>query len=253
MKKLLAYQITSTEIVDDEVVYIVQTVGIDILSWNDADLNGNEPFKIILSEQTMPEGYTDISSISNWYNFGLNICNDYLCTKGEIKELVTNIGWSNLTNEEKDIAIICYSYSDPTEAVIYLMTVKGYTQQQAQAFLLSAWHKHHSHVVEACRQRWFYLKLIIAAFLSFTDAEDLFDKNESLIFAYTDMGRLGKNYGDKKDGIMDMIESTNGYENNGLRESGYTLTQGNYDVFISAVHDVLVNGYYTKYDDIVID
>jgi hypothetical protein len=237
MKQLLGYQISG------------QTIGVDITTWNDGDLNGNKPFVIILSGSTIPSGYTDISSIYTWYNFGFGICNDYLCIKEEIKDFVNNIGWSGLTSAEKDIAITCYSYASPTDPVIYLMTVKSYTLQQAQSFLLSEWHKHHGNVVEACKQRWFYLKLIIAAFLSFTDAEDLFDKNESLIFAYTDMGRLGLNYGDKKNGIMDMIQSTNGYENNGLRESGYVLNQGNYDMFISAVHGVLIHGFYTKYSE----
>jgi len=249
MKQLLAYQITGTTIISGETIYTIQTVGVDISTWNDVDLNGNNPFVIIMSGSTIPSGYVDISSIYNWYNYGFGICNDYLCIKEEIKDIVTNIGWTGLTNTEKDIAITCYSYSNPTDAVIYLMTVKGYTQQQAQSFLLSSWHKHHGNVVEACKQRWYYVKLVIAAFLSFTDAEDLFDLNESLIFAYTDMGRLGLNYGDRKDGIMDFIESTNGYENNGLRESGYSLIQGNYDAFISAIHNVLIHGFYTKYEE----
>ena len=47
MKQLLAYQITGTTIISGETIYVIQTVGVDILTWNDVDLNGNEPFRII--------------------------------------------------------------------------------------------------------------------------------------------------------------------------------------------------------------
>ena len=40
MKQLLAYQITGTTIISGETIYVIQTVGVDILTWNDADLNG---------------------------------------------------------------------------------------------------------------------------------------------------------------------------------------------------------------------
>ena len=241
MKKyLLGYQING------------QTVGVDINVWGIADLKGNKPFKLILSGETIPSGYTNISSIVNWNMFGSNVANDYLVCKKEIKEFVIEKGWSNLSNVEKDLAIQYYAYPDTTSAVIYLMG-KGYTQQQAQGFVLLQWHRHHGNVMNSCKQRWFYVKFIVPQFLTFNDAEDLLNTVEPLVFAYNDMGRLGISYGDKRDGIMDYIESTNAFQGQGLRENGYVLLQGTYDIFIEAMKDVFVEGIYSKYLDIDIN
>lgn len=225
-----------------------QVIGRDIFTWN-GDLNGNKPFKAIVSGDTIPSGYVDISSITTWHLFGNQVTNDYLCYKNQIKLLVVEKGWSNLTEDEKNIAIQYYSYTNPIDAVIHLMTTKGMTQQQAQMFLIQSWHKHHGFVVNACIQRWYYVKLVVPMFLSFTDAEDLLNTVEPLVFALTSMGRYGINYGDKKEGIMDYIESTNAFQEQGLRESGYTLLQGTWDDFITQLKNVLVEGIYTKYDN----
>lgn len=229
-----------------------QTVGIDLPSWDTADLNGNIPFKLILSGATIPSGYTDVSSIINWNKLGCMVANDYLVCKNEIKTLCGKKGWSNLTNAEKDLAIQYYAYPDATSAVIYLMG-KGYSQVQAQGFVLLQWHRHHGNVMNSCKQRWFYVKFIVPQYLSFNDAEDLLNTVEPLVFAYNDMGRLGINYADKRDGIMDYIESTNAFAGQGLRENGYVLLQGTYDDFILAMKNVFVEGIYSKYTDIDIN
>jgi hypothetical protein len=247
MKKyLLAYQIIKQ--VEDQT--IKQTVGVDLENWDEKDLNNNVSFQLIYSGQTIPENYINISSIKNWHLYGANVSNDYLVYKNAIKDIVEKNGWLNLSNEEKDLAIQYYSYTNPTEAVIYLMTVKGYNQQQAQYFLLEQWHKHHANLIVACKQRWYYAKLVVPMFLSFTDSEDLLNTVEPLIFAYVDMGRLGINYGDKKDGIMDYIESTNMFFEQGLKENNYTLLMGTWDIFIENMKNVFIEGIYNKYDNV---
>lgn len=240
-KQLLAYQINGL------------SVGVDLIQWDSADLNGNQPFKIIISGATIPNGYTDIITIANWSKFGTIVANDYLVVKHEIKELVSVKGWTNLTNSEKDLAIQYYCYPDTTSAVIYLMTTKGMSQAQAQGYVLLQWHRHHGGLINACKQRWYYVKFIVPQYLSFTDAEDLLNTVEPLVFAYNDMGRLGVNYGDKKDGIMDYIESTNAFLNQGLKENNYTLLQGTWTDLISAMKNVFVEGIYSKYSDIEIN
>jgi len=212
-------------------------------------LNSNEPFKIILSGDTVPSGYTDITSIQNWYNFGLNIANDYLVPKFEIRELVEEIGWTGLTNAEKDVAILTYSYNNMLNAITYLMTEKGMSQNQAQGYLLQEWHKHHGRLVDTCKSRWFYVKFIIAQYLSFADAEELLDDCQMLIFSFTECGRLGTQYGDNNNGIMDYLESTGTFVSQGLRETGYELQQGTWDLFIEEINKVLVQGIYNKYDN----
>lgn len=246
MKKyLLAYQIT--KYIDEQT--IKQTVGIELENWDDISLNNKKPFMLIYSGQTIPVNYVDISSILNWHLYGTLICNDYLVYKNAIKDIVEEKGWNNLSNNEKDLAIQYFSYINPTDAVIYLMTIKGYNQQQAQYYLLEQWHKHHGNLIKACSQRWYYAKLVVPMFLSFTDSEDLLNTVEPLVFAYNDMGRLGINYGDKKDGIMDYIESTNMFYQQGLKENDYTLLIGTWDNFIQAMKNVFIEGIYNKYNN----
>jgi hypothetical protein len=235
MKKyLLAYQING------------QTIGVDINSWGIASLNGNSPFKIINSGSTIPSGYVDISSILNWDKFGENAANDYMVVRFEIRDLCRAKGWTGLTNTEKDSAIKHYISDNPTNAVIYLMS-KGYTQQQAQGFVLMSWHKYHAKLLEACKQRLYYLKFVVPQYLSLTDAEKLFDNAHDLIYEFTELGRFGIAIGDKKSGILDYLMSTNDYAGAGMEESGLTLLQGTWDIFRSALTTILVDGIYNKY------
>jgi hypothetical protein len=101
-KILLAYQLNGN------------IVGIDLLQWNSEDLNGNQPFKIILSGGTIPTGYVNISSIINWDLFGEICANDYMVVRFEIRELCKERGWDNLSDVEKDIAIKHYISDNPT-------------------------------------------------------------------------------------------------------------------------------------------
>jgi len=233
-KQLLAYQING------------QSVGVDISTWNTADLNGKQPFKIIKTGDTVSSGYVDISSIVNWDAFGENAANDYMVVRFEIRDLCRAKGWTGLTNTEKDLAIKHYISDNPTNAVVYLMS-KGYTQQQAQGFVLMSWHKYHARLLEACQQRIYYLKFVVPQYLSLTDAEVLFDNARDLIYEFTELGRFGLAIGDKKSGVLDYLMSTNDYAGKGMEESGITLTQGTWDIFRSALSAILVDGIYTKY------
>jgi hypothetical protein len=223
-----------------------QVIGIDTESWNSDDLHGNQPFKIISTGTTIPSGYVNISSIGNWDRFGEICANDYMVVRFEVRDLCKTKGWSNLTSYEKDIAIKHYISDNPTDAVIYLMS-KGYTQQQAQGFVLVSWHKYHARLLEACQQRTYYIKFVVPQYVSLTDAEKLFDDASSLIYEFTQLGRFGIAIGDKKSGILDYIMSTNDYVGAGMAESGLVLTQGTWDIFRSAISTILVDGIYTKY------
>jgi len=233
--------------------YIVngQTIGKDIFGW-EGDLGGNPAFKIIVSGDTMPTGYADISTIETWNRFGCQVANDYLVCKNEIRNLVISIGWSGLTTEEKDLAIHYYAYNTDVEAVIYLMTEKGMSQLEAQMFLLQQWHKHHHGVISTCVQRWYYVKYTVPMFLSFNDCEDLFSDPVvlSLITQMGEVGLIGTAAGDNRDGIVNFVDSTGIFTGNGLREKGYTLDYGTYDELIYSIKIVMLEGIYEKYDDI---
>ena len=239
-KKLLAYQLSG------------ETIGIDINSWNTKDLNGNNPFLIITSADTIPNNYVDITSIENWDKFGNDVANDYLVVKFEIRDIANNIGWSGLTNNEKDLAIKYYINPDMSVAIEHLMNTKGMTSGESRQFLTKKWHIHHGNLLSACKVRWYYVKIVAVKYLSFSDAEDLFDTAQQLIYEYTEMGRLGIDYGDKNNGIMDYLLSTNGYEGQGMEENNYTLLTGTWDEFKDELKSVLVCGFYEKYSDIEI-
>ena len=240
-KHLLAYQISG------------QTVGIDITEWNNADLDGNPAFQIILSGQTIPDNYVDIDTIENWDKFGLQVANDYSVVKFEIKDIVAASGWTGITNAEKDLAIKYYAYPDPTSAVIYLMTTKGMSQAQAQVFVLRSWHIHHLKNIISYRQRWNYAKLTVLSFISRADGEDLFNTVKTLIDLYIEVGILGYEYADNQDGIIDYVYSTHGFTGQGLEENGYPLLQGTWADFKDALNNVLVCGIYDKYDDFTLE
>jgi hypothetical protein len=232
-KYLLAYQINGL------------SVGVDLPSWNGDDLNGNKPFKIINSGTTIPAGYADISSIVNWDRFGEIVANDYLVVRFSIKTLLLEKGWANLSNTEKDLCVKHY-VGDSIDAVMYLMG-KGYSQVQAQGFILQSWHKYHAKLLEACQQRVYYVKFCVPQFVSLADSEKLFDDALTLIYELTELGRFGIANGDKKSGILDYLMSTNDYVGKGLEESGLTLVQGTWDIFRKALNDILMEGIYSKY------
>lgn len=236
-KRLLAYQING------------QTCGVDINTWYNADLNGNSPFKIICPTDNIPSGYTDISSIEHWDEFGSNVATDYAMIKFSIKGIATRLGWTGITNAEKDLAITYYSYPDPTTAIIYLMTVKGMSQVDATAFLTLAWHKHHLKNIDAYSERWNYCKLTVLTYISRLDGEDLFTTVKLLIDLYIEVGVLGIEFNDNQNGIYDYTYSLNGFIDNGLEENDYILLLGTWDEFKDAITDVLVCGQYIKYED----
>jgi hypothetical protein len=200
---------------------------------------------------TAPSGYTNITSIEAWDKYGIKYVNDYSVVKFAIKQICEqNGGWTGLTNTEKDLAIKYYSYPDTTSAVIYLMTTKGMTQQQAQGFVLQSWHKHHLKNIVAYRQRWNYAKLTVLSYISRDDGEDLFNTVKALIDLYIEVGILGWEYSDYQDGIIDYVYSTHGFTGQGLEENGYQLLQGTWADFKDALNNVLVWGIYDKYDDL---
>lgn len=232
MKKLLAYTVKSG------------TLGIDVKEWDSKVLNGYSAFLYIDGEDTIPIGYNDISSIVNWSEFGENTKLDYLAVQREIRGIVGSSIWDELLIEEKDLAIDWYAITNYEEVIMYLMIEKEMTESQARMLILKRWYEHHNKMVESCRERWNAVKYNVGAFLRTVDAEHLFLIASPLIYSFTETVIFGKNYGDYTDGLMDFIESTNGYFENGLREQNYPLNFGTYEIFISELKKVLVDGIY---------
>jgi len=235
-KKLIAYQISG------------QTCGVDISTWEESNLNGNDAFNIINSNDSIPNDYVDISSIENWDKFGINVANDYSVIKFAIKNISNYLGWSGLTNTEKDLSIQYYSYPDSSTAIIYLMTVKGMIQQDAIDFLTLSWHKHHLKTISAYIERWKYAKFTVLKHITSLEGEDLFTTVKPLIDLFIDVGVIGIDFNDNQNGIYDYIYSIHGFVDNGLEENNYTLLQGIWSYFKQDLYDVLISGNYKKYN-----
>ncbi len=198
--------------------------------------------------------YDDITSIESWDEYGGILCTDCLQIRDRIKYHFELVSWSGLTSPEKDIVINWYlkeSYKDDdvsnTEKVIYLMS-KGYTLPQAQGILIQAYSIYHIREVNACSKRAnsAQLYVVIAKYLSLTNASDLIKITHKLFDLYKSQGIRGTLDGNAGEGLFDFLESTAGtsYETTGLQQQGYTLNTGNYTTFISELMDVLRNGNY---------
>jgi len=93
--KLLAYLINE------------QMVGVDIDSWDHADLGGNPAFK---KSETVDAGYGEVTGIENIYKLNANADFDYKAGRALIKEKVIAIAgadfadWDSLSQAEKEIA-----------------------------------------------------------------------------------------------------------------------------------------------------
>ena len=233
-KKLLAYNLNDN------------ILGIDLDSWSESELNENKPFKVIFDNEDILNNYVDISSIENWHKYGNMVVNDYLVIKDQIKYIMLDNGWGSLTSEEKDLCIKYYALPDFEQPVIYLMMEKGMTQFEATGYIIKNWHIHHGKLLEVCRERWFYVKLTVATYLNFADAEELMDLANPLIFNFIECGRFGKEYGDQRDGLLDFVISKHGFDGQGLEEQGYVLNFGTYENLITDMVNVLLHGMYIK-------
>jgi hypothetical protein len=90
-----------------------QILGVDILSWSLI----KTPFKIINDNDTIPLGYTDISSVQTWWDYGQNLTRDYLYVRSEIRKLVAKKGReSNLI-----VSTLNTPPNDPANNAMYLI------------------------------------------------------------------------------------------------------------------------------------
>ena len=79
--------------------YVIGGVNlIDLNNYALSDLSGNAAFAVSAS---VPAGYADISSITNWDKYGVLSGKDFKFIRNEIKLLRVSAGYSNLSSGEK--------------------------------------------------------------------------------------------------------------------------------------------------------
>lgn len=219
---------------------------------------GEQPkdaFVIINSGDTVPSGYTEISSVQNWSDYGESLCTDYLQYRDRIKDELDQVSWSGLTNSEKDIVIDFYlkesNKSEEVangEKVAYLMGVHGLSLIEAKGKLISVYGPHHIKEIRSCyhRSNSELLYKIIAKYLTLVDAGDLIKITHKLFDLYKSQAIRGTEDGNAGEGLFNFLESTVGtsYETTGLEQQGYILNTGTYSEFIAELMGVLRYGNY---------
>lgn len=214
-----------------------------------------EPYKIYDSSESTPLGYEDITTILNLKSVGEEFATDYLQYRMWIdKYFNDSYGWSSSNDTEKQV-IIDFNLLDRslddntnnTNKVVFLMG-KGYSQQEAQGYLIASYAHHHTLDKYSCRNRAESESLtkVVLTYLSVDDATDFIETTKTLVELYEDRAIKGVNYDSESVGFFDFIESTVGtiYENSGLSSKGYVVNIGTTQDFIDAMMDVLVKGNY---------
>ncbi len=168
-------------------------------TYTDEELSGNPAFK---AQDSQPTGYVDVSGIVNWHYYGPLAGKDYKYIRKEINSRVQTIGWGNLTNDEKEIAvkIFCSAVSQSERAEVYSEAI------QRQLSLL-----HFQAMQESRAMR--YARSQAEAFLFLSQAEqDVIITDviaESVAQKYLSFGREGTESGDPE-GLFDYINATTG-------------------------------------------
>ena len=214
-----------------------------------------DAYIIVNSGDTAPSGYTNISSVQSWNDYGESLCTDYLQWRDRVRDELDQTHWSGLTSSEKDIVINFYlketdkdENTANTEKITHLMTSYGLDLVSSKGKLIAVYGKHHLEEIDACHKRANseLLYQVIAKYLTLVDAGDLIKITHKLFDLYKSQAIRGTEDGNAGEGLFNFLESTVGssYETTGLEQQGYILNIGDYASFISELMDVLRNGNY---------
>ena len=200
-----------------------KVINVDVFNWTLNDLNGNKPW--IISE-TLQSGYADITSIENWNAIGFDL-KDYNYVRNEINLVLNQIGFNNLTLNEKKIVsqyfLVGKSDRDtvlPEEEQVNYWTILIENSQE-------------------CRfSRWEAAKKYISYKLEPIDSSDLAKSTSELCNDYINYNiiTLAK---DGISGLFDYLKGEGGYATNGYPSKSY-WSQVNQDRMM----DILENGNY---------
>jgi hypothetical protein len=223
-----------------------QKANIEIISYLKSALNGNNP---IIYSDTLQNGYSDITSIENWYTYGNNTGKDWKFIRNEIKTLMFSKAgsslenYSNLNTNEKIIVAELFlvpealrtpfftSKQDYENSIRYnINSIKSRNNRYTSALSL------------------FYLNLLKSDVNNIIkDLQSAVTTNvyANLIDNYIYYGIDGTRF-DTDPGIFDYLESTVGtmYENEGLSSRITNMTAEQKQEFIDSVLDIMEFGNY---------
>lgn len=180
-----------------------QPVGTVVTYYTDAELNGNPPFKV---EETLSQGYADISSITNWDRFRGATGKDIKFIKRQIQLLCQGIGYNNLPLNEQILANKYFA-----SGVEYFNSEVSAAEQDA--FFLNFYkllsdeaRRDRDLAVTGLMVKWLY-----TGQLSLDSTNQLISASKNLRTDYLRDGVEGIGYGDAVSGIINFCENSNAY------------------------------------------
>jgi len=215
--------------------YVIEGESItDISVYGYHDLNGNEEFLI---SDTVPEGYTDISSIVNWSKYSKLVKKDYKTIRKEIYiSMLTAGGWANLSTEEKEI---CSKY--------FIVDASLRTEVHTVDEQIINGLTHHNESIKARNCRYTSAILEVYNRLTKIESDEILTsiRAHALDTEYITYGREGTLEGDPE-GILDFIESRIGtsYENTGMSSMEYIPAGMTMQELVDRCKVIIVDGDY---------
>lgn len=203
----------------------------NVESYDNVQLNGNIPIVIATS---LPDNYEDISSIRNWWKYGTNLNKDYKFIRREIMNMVSSVGWLNITPEEKIIAATIFAVGKTERAVIF-----NIEDQILNGIIF------HKQSVKSRVTRENRAVSEIYNRLTPGDQADLLNDISNLIDIYVKFGIEGTLEGDPE-GLFDYLESRSNtsYATTGLLSKNYSVEGMTINQLSNTLIDILKNGNY---------
>lgn len=185
---------------------------------------------------SIPENYVNISSIENWYKLYENIKKDYKYAREEIRKLLINISWENLTQEEKVIVSKMFLVSKDHRDELFTL------HEQIQLGAI-----HHQNSIQSRLLRLCAIQLTLFNTLEKHDWQEvgLELTQTGLLDRYVNQGIEGTLEGDIE-GFFDYILSRTGtsFENSGFLNKSYTPLTMTLQQIADRAIDILKNGNY---------
>jgi hypothetical protein len=200
-----------------------QIINVGVFNWTLNDLNGNQPWII---NETVQNGYADITSITNWDSIGFNLM-DYNYVRNQIALLANQIGFNNLSSLEK---VITSRY--------FLVNKTDRDTVMSEEEQITYWNILVENSQDCRFKRWEAAKKYISYKLSPMDSSDLAKSTSELCADYINYNIITLSK-DGISGLFDYLKGEGDYTNNGYPSKSYWTQLDQ-----NKIMDILENGNY---------
>jgi len=197
----------------------------------------------VIGQTLDTEKYKDITSVTNLDIIGRKL-EDYCLIRLILKNMMDDTSdpfWS-LSTAEKDI--ICKYCAATDETIVGYYVSKGMTVQEATILHINVRSVDVRTAATCYHTRLMQPEFMatIMMYLGITQGETFMDAVRNFAIDVKDMARIGTNYNNIYDGIMDYIESTGSYVDGGLKN--YVISPGlTLEGLVKTIKDIFYYGY----------